>query len=136
MVEKSRYDVPVFRLGMVLILAVGLIGFAFVSSSFVVREAPVAELPAVGAPVIAIQVDYGGVWSGSYGGDGTVNPISGTGARRITVEDAQTSVSASIQKQDDAADTLTVQILKNGAVVAEGSTVDTFGTVEVAYRIR
>lgn len=135
MVEKSRYEVPLFRLGLVLILAVGMIGFAIVSSSFVMREAPVAKLPAVGAAEIAIQVDYESVWSGTYGGDGATNPVSGTGARTITVEDAQTSVSASIQKQDDSADTLTVRILKNNAVIAEDTTADAYGTVEVAYSL-
>ena len=94
-----------------------------------------AQLPKAVPQGIEIQVVYEGDWSGTYGDVGRTMSISGTGAKTIPFSDAKESISASIEKQDDSGRTLTVRIVRNDVVVAEETTNEAYGVVEVSYNL-
>lgn len=78
-----------------------------------------------------VRIQYTGEWSGSIGGDGSVRSVDGSGEQTFDIESDPFIVSANAQKQDDSSDTLTVQILENGEVIAERSTSTEYGIAQV-----
>ncbi|WP_143823805.1 DUF6517 family protein [Halosegnis longus] len=78
-----------------------------------------------------VRIQYTGEWSGSIGGDGSVRSVDGSGEQTFDIEGDSFIVSANAQKQDDSSDTLTVQILENGEVIAERSTSAEYGIAQV-----
>ncbi len=84
---------------------------------------------------IQLNVIYSGSWSGSYGDIEGLKSVDGTGSETFTISSPKFIVSASIQKKDDTDRTLTVEILKNGAVVKSESTSAAYGVVLLSYTL-
>ncbi|KAF5432307.1 hypothetical protein C5S35_17305 [Candidatus Methanophagaceae archaeon] len=84
---------------------------------------------------IQLKVIYSGSWSGSYGDIESLKSVDGTGTETFTISDPEFIVSASVQKKDDSSRTLTVEILKNGAVVKSESTSAAYGVVLLSYTL-
>lgn len=79
-----------------------------------------------------VKVIYDGSWSGAAGGTDSINSYDGTGDETIDLGDVPYGiVSANAQKQDGSSDKLTIQILKDGKVVKEGSTSAAYGVAQV-----
>jgi hypothetical protein len=97
---------------------------------------PTRTATPVSRPDLAVRIRYSGEWQGSLSltGDGssTTETTSGTGSTEIDVPDDTLVVSANAQKQDRSPDKLTVQILRDGTVVAESSTTAEFGLAQVS----
>ena len=81
---------------------------------------------------IEVRISYSGEWSGSVGGDGTSSSVDGSGDETIPIDGDPATVSASIQKQDDSNDELTVAIVEDGEVIVEESTTAEYGVVTVS----
>lgn len=80
----------------------------------------------------AIKVIASGDWTGAIAtGSGDTRSIEGSGTKIIDVEGSPSIVSANAQKQAANSETLTVQILMDGDVVAESSTSAEYGTAQV-----
>lgn len=89
-------------------------------------------------PSIQVRVDYPDDWSGSLRvtADGSMEnrSISHRGSETYDVDPEASAVAVEVQKEDTTLRELTVQILRNGEVVAEDSTEDEFGSVELQER--
>lgn len=81
--------------------------------------------------VYTVRVQYDGEWSGSVGGDGSIRSVDGTGTATFDIEGDPLVVSANAQKQDGSSDTLTIQILEDGELIAERSTSAEYGVAQV-----
>lgn len=81
---------------------------------------------------IEVRISYSGDWSGSVGGDGTSSSVEGSGDETIPIDGDPATVAATIQKQDDSSDELTVAILEDGEVIVEESTTAEYGVVSVS----
>jgi len=86
---------------------------------------------------LEIRVQYDGDWQGSLSvtgdGDSTTRSVDGSGTTTIEIEETSVQIlSANAQKQDDSEATLTIQILRNGDVVAESSTDAEYGLAQVS----
>lgn len=89
-------------------------------------------------PSIQVSVDYPDDWSGEIrttaeGSTGS-RAISHRGSQTYDVDPEASALSVEVQKEDTTLREITVQIIRNGEVVAEGSTEDEFGTVELQER--
>ncbi|MBC7118875.1 MAG: hypothetical protein H5T36_00310 [Methanobacteriaceae archaeon] len=84
------------------------------------------------ASKVQVKVDYPGYWEGSYADDSGSQSISGTGSKTYDLPGDTTFVSVTAQKMDESSDKLTVQILKDGQVVAEKSTTAPYGIADVS----
>ena len=76
---------------------------------------------------VQVQVIYPGKWSGALGYGSNIKTVDGTGSKTFDISDPGYVVSINAQKQDDSSNTLTVQILKNGKVIASESTTAAYG---------
>ena len=89
-----------------------------------------------GGPSFAIRVVYSGEWSGAASITGGANSqsesISGQGSRTIGITGTPDIVSVNAQKRDGGGGELTVQILKDGAVVTEASTTSQYGVAQTS----
>lgn len=88
-------------------------------------------------PDYSVRVEYEGEWSGSLlvssDGDTSQRSISDDGSTTIEIDESSvSSISANAQKQTDNTDTLTIQLLKNGEVIAESSTDAEYGVAQVS----
>ena len=80
--------------------------------------------------------EVGFSWSGSIGDIGTTTSIEGIGSKTYTLNNPQSIVSATIQKEYGLKDEpLTVQILKNGEIVKSGTTKAKYGVVSISYTL-
>jgi hypothetical protein len=80
-----------------------------------------------------VRISYSGEWQASIGQGGSIRSVDGSGTETFTVDGEPSVISANAQKQDDSSDTLTVQILEDGAVVEETSTSAEYGVAQVSY---
>ena len=81
-----------------------------------------------------INVTYEGSWYGRVGDPNYLQDESGTGNAIISVDCASwDKVSVNIGKNDQSSNPLTVQILRNGEVVAENTTTAPGGYVTLVY---
>ncbi len=95
----------------------------------------VKQAPTRVSNIRQVKVIYSGSWSGCYGDIGSLKSVEGTGTETFTISNPEFIVSASIQKKDDTDRTLTVEILKNGAVVKSESTSAAYGVVLLSYTL-
>lgn len=93
------------------------------------------EIFEISGEEVKIKIDYAGTWSGSYGDIDSMKSIDGTGNKIISIPDAKMMASASIQKMDDSARKLTVQILEGNKVQEEESTTASYGLVLLSYSL-
>lgn len=85
---------------------------------------------------VSFRVLYGGEWSGALGTEGGQRSISGVGGAHLPVDNSASIVSGNAQKSDGGGSSeLTVQILVDGAVVAERSTTAEYGVAQVSTSI-
>lgn len=83
------------------------------------------------SPDFQVRVSYDGEWSGTIGGDGSSRSVDGSGTETFDVQGDPFIVSANAQKRDEGTGTLTVQILKNGEVIAQRTTSARYGVAQV-----
>jgi hypothetical protein len=88
-----------------------------------------ATIPANG---VWVRVDYLGSWQGSYGKAGDLIPAIDSGVRQFQIENPNSTIQASFQKQDGSSHELVVEIYKNGAVIKRGTTTAPKGSVEIS----
>lgn len=134
--KESIFEEPLVRLAVVIAGLIVVIALVATNAVYFGEQLPVAQLPKAVPQEIEIQISYEGDWSGTYGDADRTSAVSGTGAKTIPFPDAKESISASIEKQDDSARTLTVQIVKDDVVVAEETTTEAYGVVGVTYNLR
>ena len=84
---------------------------------------------------VQVKVIYDGEWQGAAGDADSMNSISGSGEKTIDLEDANMIVSANAQKQDGGSGELTIQILKDGKVLEEGSTDAEYGMAQITANV-
>ena len=84
---------------------------------------------------VQVHIITDGEWSGSIGDTSSQSTYDGTGEDTIDIKDAQTVVSAVIQKKGGDSSELKVEILKDGKVIKDGSTTGEYGVVTVSTTI-
>jgi len=89
----------------------------------------VSSLPATG---VYLKVIYTGSWSGSYGTEDAMQAVSDKGEKIFPVEDATDSVTAIIRKGDSTKGKLTVELYRDGKLIATGHTTEPGGEVVVS----
>lgn len=82
---------------------------------------------------IAVRVRYPGDWSGSIETDVSSRTISGAGRDTVRLENSPSVVLANVRKLEKNRRRLTVEILKNGRVVAKSSTRRPNGRVSATH---
>ena len=82
-----------------------------------------------------VKVIYGNSWYAKYGNPNYLQEKSGSGDTVISLDCASwDAVYASVSKYEYSSDNLTVQLLRNGEVVAVNSTTNPTGTVTLYYQ--
>ena len=103
---------------------------ALTADKVVVKETTRPVIPATG---VFVSVDYLGSWKGTYGMPSDLQTAADSGARYYEVVNATGQVTAVFEKKDSSTKhDLTVEIYRNGAVVATGKTGTAFGKVTVS----
>jgi hypothetical protein len=99
-------------------------------ASITVKETIAPTVPVTG---VFVHVNYIGSWKGTYGMPSDIQTAINSGDRYMEVLNATGPITAAFQKLDSSAKhALTVDIYKNGAVLATGTTSDAFGKVTVS----
>ena len=82
-----------------------------------------------------VKIIYNGSWYARYGDPNYLQEKTGSGEIIINLDCASwDSVQVTVQKYDSSSEELTVQILRNGEVVAENSTTSPSGSVSLSYQ--
>lgn len=84
---------------------------------------------------VQVHIITDGSWSGSIGDIGGQSTYDGSGEDTIDLGDADSIVSAAIQKQTGDSSELKVEILKDGKVIKDGSTTAEYGVVTVSTSV-
>lgn len=84
---------------------------------------------------VQVKIITEGSWSGSIGDASSQSTYDGSGDDTIKLDDANSVVSAAIQKGSADSSELKVQIIKDGEVIKEGSTTGEYGMVTVSTTI-
>jgi hypothetical protein len=101
----------------------------------VVTMAPL--LPATPAPVtipgngVWVRVEYNGSFIGDVGNPGSLQHVGGSGDRFYYIPKSDDLVQASIQKQDNSGNTLTIEVYRNGEMVLYRTTRAPKGEVQI-----
>jgi hypothetical protein len=105
-------------------------GSALTADKVVVKETTRPVIPAEG---VYVSVDYLGSWKGTYGMPSDPQSAADSGARYYEVVNATGLVNAVFEKKDSSTKhDLTVQIYRNGALLATGKTGASYGKVTVS----
>jgi len=100
------------------------------ADAVVVKETTRPVIPAEG---VYVYIDYLGSWKGTYGMSSDLQTAADSGARYYEVVNATGSITAAFEKKDSSTKhDLTVDIYKNGAVLATGKTGAAYGKVTVS----
>ena len=84
-------------------------------------------------PYVAV-IKYDGNWYARMGDPNYLSEQAGSGEKRFSLDCASWErVSINAKKQDYGEGNLTVQLLRNGKVVAENSTTGTSGSISIHY---
>ena len=78
---------------------------------------------------IQVRVDYPGQFSGTAGNPGYLQSVSGTGPRTFPIRMLTNNVQATIQKQDNSGDALTVGIYTNNTLIAQKTVTAPMGEI-------
>jgi len=85
---------------------------------------------------IFVVVRYPGAFTGNWQADNTSHDVHSSGDRLYAIENTGQTVSAEFRKADRSArQNLTVEIWKDGKILASGITKDLFGEVQVSGRV-
>ena len=133
-------------IGKKIVLIVGIIVIAFLLFSFIydatqpnseesLNVVEADQNVQVGSSMpYQVKIIYDGSWYGKMGDPNYPQEKSGTGDNVIGLDCASWDhVSVMVQKYDYSSDNLTVQLLKNGEVVAENSTTSATGSISIYY---
>jgi zinc-ribbon domain len=101
-------------------------------ASITVKETPSVTIPQTG---VQVHISYIAGWTGSYGMPSDLQQITNSGERVYEVLNATGTIQASFTKQDTSKHTLTVEIYKNGQLLASGNTSDASGKVTVSANV-
>jgi hypothetical protein len=89
---------------------------------------PAPTLPGTPAPVtipgngVWVRVEYNGSFLGNVGNPGSLQHVGGSGDRFYYIPKSGDLVQASIQKQDNSGNTLTIEVYRNGEMVLHRTT--------------
>jgi hypothetical protein len=92
-----------------------------------------AGIPQTG---VWVRVKYDGMFTGSVGAPGRFREIAGTGSQFYQIPARNETVSASVQKQDDSGNKLTVQFFSEGQLIRSGSITAPHGTLNLDVDLR
>lgn len=82
-----------------------------------------------------VKIIYNGTWYAEYGDPNYLQEKSGSGEIIIPLDCAAwDSVHVTVQKTDSSSQNLTVQLLRNGEVVAVNSTTNPSGSIKINYQ--
>jgi len=81
---------------------------------------------------IVVRIIYSGHWQGALGDEGGVSSVDGTGSKNFQIPGDPYIVSANAQKMDDSSNTLTIQIIKNGNLIKQGTTKAAYGVAQIS----
>ena len=82
-----------------------------------------------------VKIIYSGRWYAKFGDPNYLQEKSGSGDIVISLDNAAwDKIYVNVQKYDSSSENLTVQILRNGEVVAENSTTNPTGGVTISYQ--
>lgn len=84
---------------------------------------------------IQVKVNYNGPWAGAYYTGGTAISVEGSGSQTYTLTNPNYAVSAMIQKKDDSASELSVEIIEDGNILKTGSTTASYGIVSISTEL-
>jgi len=102
-------------------------------ASITVKQTTPPIIPATG---VYVSVEYIGSWKGTYGMPSDLQTAIDSGDRYYEVVNATGQVTATFQKQDSSTKhDLTVNIYRDGAVIATGKTSESFGKVTVSANV-
>ena len=102
-------------------------------ASITVKETTAPIIPATG---VYVSINYVGSWKGTYGMPSDLQTAIDSGDRYYEIVNATGQVTAAFQKQDSSKKhDLTVDIYRNGAVLATNKTSDAFGKVIVSANV-
>ncbi|MDL5363313.1 hypothetical protein [Halalkalicoccus sp. NIPERK01] len=79
------------------------------------------------------QVDYDGDWTLAYSTRRRTSSFDRSGLQTVEIDDDLDVISVAVQKRHDDDDELTVLVLLDGSIVAEGSTTDPFGIAQATH---
>ena len=80
---------------------------------------------------IQVRVDYPGQFSGTAGNPGYLHPVSGTGPRIFPIRMLTNNVQATIQKQDNSGDVMTVGIYNNNTLLTQKTITAPMGEIDI-----
>ena len=82
-----------------------------------------------------VKVIYNGTWYAKAGESSSLQEQTSQGTKTFSLDCASwDKVSILVEKTDGSSDTLTVQLIRNGEVVAENSTTDGVNQITIDYR--
>jgi hypothetical protein len=106
---------------------------ATATPTLTVKVTPIPTVPAEG---VYVHVKYLGSFTGTYGMPTALQAVTSSGDRYYPVVNATGTVQASITKLDDSVkQTLRVEILNNGRVLASGNTTAANGNVRISVSV-
>lgn len=86
----------------------------------------ISSIPSDG---VCVRIQYLGSWSGAIGMPDALQDIRDNGERIICIENADDMVTAEIKKGDSTSNKITVELFRNGQMIATGDTTDPGGSV-------
>ena len=98
-------------------------------ASITVKETTAPNIPTTG---VWVYISYIGGWTGSYGMPSDLQKVTSSGIQLEEVLNATGTIQASFTKQDNSKHTLTVEIYKEGKLLASGNTSNASGKVTVS----
>lgn len=104
---------------------------AIVTPAITVTQTPSPVQPGTSPSGIRVDVSYPGMFTGTVGNPGFLHQVSGNGNRTFTFLMTTGVIQATIQKQDNSGDALTVGIYHNGTLLAEKTVTAPMGEINL-----
>jgi hypothetical protein len=104
-----------------------------VTTTTVIPESPVPTptIEIVPQNGVYVRIEYPGNYTGSINGNGFAREVNSSGIQVYQVFLSSGTIGGSIEKGDGSADTMGVQIYKNGGLVSSMNTSRPFGVLEI-----
>ncbi|MDD1699167.1 MAG: hypothetical protein LUQ04_00030 [Methanoregula sp.] len=94
---------------------------------------PIVLIPERG---VWVKVDYAGNFTGGVGTSGDVKMVNASGMKYYQLPVTEGVVEVTIQKQDGSGDLLTVEVYKNGRMLARSTKATPFGTIDIRVDLK
>ena len=114
----------------------GNIPAAIVPTTVTITQTPVPVPPVTAPSGVRFEVIYPGMFTGSIGNPGFLHQVSGTGNHTYAVLMTTDIVQATIRKQDNSGDRLTVGIYNNGTLLAQKTITAPMGEINLLIDTR